>query len=563
MIHLGKNDNFPSWKFRNNIKEYFPECDKTVYRSIFEQNKNRMEYTAITFQRQKISYSQLKCNTDKIADLLITYGVKENDIIFVCNNTSLELVYLCLACSKIGAVVKMLWPYEKEDVFNNYVEKCSPKLIFVLDYFFPNFVSYAALQKFNKVIIMSYNNKNDDNVLPINNIKLDNLLNWDDFYDSKIINTAKEIQNGQYVYTISATTGTTGTPKSVVVTNYSYNALSKNLNDSGLTWKAKDKIFSCLPSFVVTGLSLMLFSALSLGMNVILNARLNAPEKFFDDVDRFKPDIVCGTKSTLLHSIHDNTKQYDLSYVSKVYSFGEVLNQYEYSHIKAWLKDRKFNNEISELYGMSELNSTVVYDCIEENKSIIKLLPYINVAVVDMCTCSELPFDNTGLLFVKSPSVMQGYHLDKEVNDNIFEDDDNNNEWCCTGDIASVNEDGHLKIHGRYNNLSKNSSIRYIDMYAYNDCLSKIPGFLNSIALYVNDNNKEKLSLHVEFSNTNLSEAAIIKEINDTINADTSINVLPDLIKVWDIFPISVNLKTDIIKMKEDKSHYYAVSKEG
>lgn len=90
---------------------------------------------------------------------------------------------------------------------------------------------------------------------------------------------------------------------------------------------------------------------------------------------------------------------------------------------------------ILEGYGLTETSPVVAVNRVEKNKigSIGPALDNLQVKVGD-----------TGELLVKGPSVMKGYFRDEDATDMILQDG-----WLNTGDLASIDEDGYIKILGR------------------------------------------------------------------------------------------------------------------
>lgn len=77
-------------------------------------------------------------------------------------------------------------------------------------------------------------------------------------------------------------------------------------------------------------------------------------------------------------------------------------------------------------------------------------MPGICVKIVEPQTITELPPHTEGLMFVKGPTVMQGYLNDPEKTANVIRDG-----WYNTGDIAKVDTDGRITITGRFSRFSK------------------------------------------------------------------------------------------------------------
>jgi acyl-[acyl-carrier-protein]-phospholipid O-acyltransferase/long-chain-fatty-acid--[acyl-carrier-protein] ligase len=77
-------------------------------------------------------------------------------------------------------------------------------------------------------------------------------------------------------------------------------------------------------------------------------------------------------------------------------------------------------------------------------------LPGIGVRIVDPDSGEILPIDKPGLLLVQGPNVMVGYLNRPEKTAEVLRDG-----WYNTGDVATVDEDGFLRITDRLSRFSK------------------------------------------------------------------------------------------------------------
>ncbi|HKQ63140.1 MAG TPA: AMP-binding protein, partial [Candidatus Polarisedimenticolaceae bacterium] len=77
-------------------------------------------------------------------------------------------------------------------------------------------------------------------------------------------------------------------------------------------------------------------------------------------------------------------------------------------------------------------------------------LPGVSVRIVDPDTLAPLPPGVAGMLVVKGPNVMRGYLGRDDLNAKVLRDG-----WYLTGDIATIDEDGFLRITDRLLRFSK------------------------------------------------------------------------------------------------------------
>lgn len=115
--------------------------------------------------------------------------------------------------------------------------------------------------------------------------------------------------------------------------------------------------------------------------------------------------------------------------------------------------------ELTICYGMTETSPvsamTTTDDPIEKRiDSVGRLLPHVKAKVVDPSDWSgTLDVGQRGELAVSGYLLMKGYWNDEDRTGEVLKPDDDGVLWMHTGDEASMDEDGYIKITGRIKDL--------------------------------------------------------------------------------------------------------------
>jgi acyl-[acyl-carrier-protein]-phospholipid O-acyltransferase/long-chain-fatty-acid--[acyl-carrier-protein] ligase len=123
--------------------------------------------------------------------------------------------------------------------------------------------------------------------------------------------------------------------------------------------------------------------------------------------------------------------------------------------------EQRFGRELLEGYGCTEMAPVVsvnVPDVSQDRHvhvghkrgSIGAPLPGVAVKVANIDTLEDLPPGRTGLLLVKGPSRMSGYLGRPDLTAAALKDG-----WYITGDIASIDDDGFIRLSDRLARFSK------------------------------------------------------------------------------------------------------------
>lgn len=240
------------------------------------------------------------------------------------------------------------------------------------------------------------------------------------------------------------TSGSEGVPKGVVLSHE--NLLSNFAQvQCHISFLPSDIIFNCLPLFHSFGLNAgclmpMLGGSKSFLYPTPLHYRV-IPELIYE----MGATILFGT-NTFFKGYARHAHPYDLHSLRYTVAGAEKLRA---DTQRLWME--KFGIRVLEGYGVTEASPVISVNTPISNKAESVGLP---VPGVDCYIAPVEGIENSGRLIVKGPNIMLGYllHGQQELKAPQTE---RGPGWYDTGDIASIDEEGFIKILGRAKRFAK------------------------------------------------------------------------------------------------------------
>lgn len=253
------------------------------------------------------------------------------------------------------------------------------------------------------------------------------------------------------VAVIMYTSGTSGVPKGVMLTNQN---LESNAIDSCEHARFTEKtVFSgVLPMFHTLGLMGCMLIPMMLGSKVIYQARFS-PVGIFDAVKQHGVEALIMVPT--MYAVLANAKAAkpdSLSTIKIAVSGGEPLPVTLIDQFR-----EKFGITLMEGFGLTETSPIVALNMPWAHKqgSVGKVIPHVKVKTVDE-NGQPLPVgQDGGELYIQGPNVMKGYYNRPDLTAEVFEGPADlgpgrgHERWFKTGDIARIDEEGYLYITGR------------------------------------------------------------------------------------------------------------------
>ncbi|MBI4243600.1 MAG: AMP-binding protein, partial [Planctomycetes bacterium] len=268
---------------------------------------------------------------------------------------------------------------------------------------------------------------------------------------SKLLKSANSLDDPA---TIIFSSGTTGDPKGVILTNA--NIISNVLGISEVfTINKDDRILGGLPFFHSFGFTATIWLPLIKGLSVSYHHNPLDAKGVSKAVQKSGSTILAATP-TFLQLYMKKCETADFKTLRHVIVGAEKLNPQLAKEFEG-----KFGIVPREGYGCTELSPVVSIntpDVIDKGikqigtrlGTIGRPLPGVAVKVVDPSTFEELGPNTDGMLLVRGANVMRGYLGEPGLTAEVLKEG-----WYITGDIARVDEDGFITITDRISRFSK------------------------------------------------------------------------------------------------------------
>ena len=239
---------------------------------------------------------------------------------------------------------------------------------------------------------------------------------------------------------IMCTSGTTGKPKGAMLSEKN---IITNVSDIADYFDigCADTILLARPLYHFAVLTGEFLTGLIKGVKIRFYSDSFNPPKMLELIKKYEITAFCGTPTLLSMMARFNRVQ--STTLKHICISGECMSE----SVGLKISDSFNDCEIYHIYGLTEACPRVSYlppqlfgkypDCVG--------LPLKSVELKILNTDGKICAKNEeGVLWVKGDNVMLGYYEEPEKTERVL-----SKGWLCTGDIASINERGLLKIKGR------------------------------------------------------------------------------------------------------------------
>lgn len=439
-----------------------PLIESTIGEFFDAMTAKNPEQTAIISVHQNIrmSYRELQSKANQLASAMINMGLQKGDRIGIWSHNNVEWVIMLLAAAKAGLVLVNINPAYRIFELEYALNKVDCQVLVLMRHFKSS--DYARMIQEMAPESLHQNYKNLE-LVRLPNLKrvvwidspdstenfgfMQRFSDWiaeGDEHDPRILERAKKLKADNPV-NIQFTSGTTGTPKGATLTH-------RNILNNGyfigemMNLTDADRLCIPVPMYHCFGMVLGVLAILTHGGTVVYPNDGFDPITVLETVEKEKCTGLHGVPTMFIAELdHPDFDKYNLSSLRTGIMAGsscpiEVMRR---------VIDKMHMSEVTIAYGMTETSpvscQTNKFSPLEKQVSTVGLVqPNLEVKIVDPDTGEIVPIGETGELLTKGYSVMLGYWNDTSKTAEAIVDG-----WMHTGDLATMDEDGYVKIVGR------------------------------------------------------------------------------------------------------------------
>ena len=452
-----KHRNEPWLNYYSREERRIKFTTKSIYHYMVDEVGDDKDFIALNYFENRISYNEFFDNINTCARALRSYGVKEGDIVTICLPNMPEALYAFYACNKIGAIADMVHPLSSPEQIKFYLKENKSRFLFLVDFNYEKFKDVIEETLVYKTILVSPKLS-----MPLGlsigytltrsirtkrpPLSDSDYMSWKEFMlrgtsypknfeaDVKKDDTALILHSG----------GTTGTPKGIMISNYSFNALAQQSAVNVIDVRPKDKIVTILPIFHGFGLGVCIHTPLCLKVETILMPEYDA-NRFYKIWKNDKPNVILGVP-TLWEGMMSNKKfdNINMSQLKYIVSGGDYLSIPQETKINDFLHKHGAHVNISKGYGMTESVAATAYTFPGTNEPGSIGIPMVGntYKICDPETGEEKKIGEEGEICVNGPTIMQGYLNNQKETDNILREHKDGRKWLHTGDIGYIATNG-------------------------------------------------------------------------------------------------------------------------
>lgn len=408
----------------------------------------------------RLTFKQLKKKSEDLAAGLVAIGFKKGDRLGIWAPNCIEWILTQYATALIGVIQVNINPAYKSHELEYALNKVKCKGIIMSETYkkqdFIGIISelYPELSSSRKNSLTSSRLPFLENVIMIGNNKQNGCYSFNEILDAGDSSHRKAINNKDIkssdVINIQYTSGTTGSPKGVMLSHHMI------LNNSYFATMAQEynlnKTIICLqvPLYHCFGMVLGSLTSIVHGVTNVLPSQTFDAEESLKAIQKEKCTSIYGTPTMWIDLYnHPKFADYDVSSINAGIMSGSPCPVDVVNNVVT-----KLNAEnIAIVYGLTELSPVITHSIVNDTlenrtQTIGRAMAHSELKVVDENE-RIVKANQTGELYVRGYGTLVGYWDEKKKTEESYTHD----RFFKTGDLVKMNEDGYFNFMGRIKDM--------------------------------------------------------------------------------------------------------------
>jgi long-chain acyl-CoA synthetase len=382
------------------------------------------QQTAVVLGSRKVTYRELDETSNRIANALISLGIKKGDHVAILMSRTPEWVINSFGVLKAGAAAVLLDSGAKAPELEPQLRESDSKILITEERFSPTLSSVVPNTPLLKQVLEV------------------GAATYNDLIASSSPTSPSVDIKGEDKAILFYTLGVLGKNKGVVHTHSSFLSILPIVVPK-FELERDDVILGLLPFNYLLGFGLVVLMPIWTGATIAILPHFSS-KNILETIQQEKATMLIGVPASFnaMAMIDEETvNAYDLSSLRSVLCAGAKSSAFFLD-----LLEKRFHLTACEIYGLTEL-IIVTIGAIRDRKLGTAGKPLAEFRVLDK-NGHEVPRGSVGEAVARAPWMMREYYKSPELTARALRDG-----WFHTGDLVKLDEDGYLEF------IEKTSSI--------------------------------------------------------------------------------------------------------
>ncbi len=405
----------------------------------------------------RFSYGQFNERVDNLAKGLLYLGIQKDDKIGIWADNVPDWITFMFATAKVGAVLVTINTSYKLSEFEFILKDADIKMLCLSeghkdgDFVQMIFDLAPELKTHPRGQLLSEEFPFLTNIVFIGQQKIKGMYNTSELMllgnhiDTFELESLKETLGKDDIVLMQYTSGTTGSPKGVMLSHYNIINNGYSVGEC-MRYTSDERLLLCVPLYNSFGNVLGVCSIVSHGATLVMNERFD-PLLVLASIQKEKCTALYGVPTMFIQELNlPMFSMFDLSSLRTGIMSGAPCPIY----VMEQVMEKMHCKNLIIVYGLTEaspaITATRCHNSPEARATTVGFeLPNIEVKILDTETGEECSVGKQGEICCKGYNLMKGYYKNDEATRQAIDRDG----WLHSGDLAIKKEDGFYQITGR------------------------------------------------------------------------------------------------------------------